>query len=104
MPQTTSVALFDCPHCVDEFRFDLEELQNSTADGSAFVAPAGGAGEPRELHVAPMFEYTTYDADQYAHCFNEDVVYCFSNFSFRCFAHASAVVWSPCKVFFLLTA
>lgn len=33
MPQTTSVGLFDCPHCVDEFRFDLEELQNSTAMG-----------------------------------------------------------------------
>jgi len=30
--------------------------------------------------------------------------YFFSSFSFRCFAHASAVVWSPCKVFFLFTA
>src|SRR5205807_9482954 len=30
--------------------------------------------------------------------------YFFSSFSFRCLAHASAVVWSPCKVFFLFTA
>ncbi|SRR5713226_2416130 len=30
--------------------------------------------------------------------------YFFSSFSLRCFAHASAVVWSPCTVFFLFTA
>src|SRR5256885_12889985 len=48
-----------------------------------------------------LFPYTTLFRSTFR-CFGEWRVYCFSNFSFRCFAHASAVVWSPCKVFFFV--
>lgn len=62
-PVAEAAELFDCLPSGST----LKKLQNSTTDGgSAFVAPAGGAGEPRELHVAPMFEYTTYVADAHA--------------------------------------
>ena len=26
MSQTASIALFDCPHCIDEFRFDYQRI------------------------------------------------------------------------------
>ena len=30
MPHTTSVALFDCPHCIDEFRSDYQKIAQLT--------------------------------------------------------------------------
>ena len=42
-----SVALFDCPDFIDEFRFDYEKLQNSSTAGAfVFAASAGGISWP----------------------------------------------------------